>query len=178
MVQLRIKLELALGDDVELCRPRTRDEFWPLADSGLANVERPAQGSTGPKMSNCVGLLHIDGQYPMGDRPVNDGTPIFATSFAAMDNETKGDRIKRLREARALTQPALARLLISMGGPATLSKAAVAKWENGDTQNMQNETFVLLCKALGTDPEYILWGQDRAPTEPQSGSTLRASRRR
>lgn len=92
--------------------------------------------------------------------------------------ETKGERIRRLREARGLTQPALARLLVSMGASATLSKAAVAKWENGDTQNMANETFVLLCKALGTDPEYILWGQDRTPPEVPMPTLVRAVKRK
>ena len=63
-----------------------------------------------------------------------------------------------------------------MGAAATLSKAAVAKWENGDTQNMANETFVLLCKALGTDPEYILWGQDRTP--PEIAPVARSAKRK
>lgn len=79
--------------------------------------------------------------------------------------ETRGERIKRLREARQLTQPALARLLVSMGAPSTLTKAAIHKWESGDTQNMQNDTFILLAQALGTDPEYILWGPARTPRE-------------
>jgi transcriptional regulator with XRE-family HTH domain len=79
--------------------------------------------------------------------------------------ETMGERIKRLREARNLTQPALARLLISMGAPSTLTKAAIHKWESGDTRNIQNATFVLLCQALVTQPEYLVWGADRVPPE-------------
>lgn len=87
-------------------------------------------------------------------------------------DETRGDRIKRLREARGLTQPALARLLVSMGAPATLTKAAIHKWESGDTKNMQLESFILLSQALGTDPQYILWGHERAPPEaPRLGAT-------
>lgn len=82
-------------------------------------------------------------------------------------DETMGDRIKRLREAKNLTQPALARLLISMGAPSTTGRAAIHKWENGDTKNMQNATFVLLTQALGTDPPYLLWGPDRVPPESQ-----------
>lgn len=81
--------------------------------------------------------------------------------------ETMGERIRRLREARGLTQPALAKLLVAMGAPATLTKAAVHKWETGDTQNMHNATFILLAQALGTDPPYLLWGQDRTPTLPR-----------
>lgn len=82
-------------------------------------------------------------------------------------DETMGDRIKRLREAKNLTLPALARLLVSMGAPASTSKATILKWENGDTKNMANATFILLCQALGTDPPYVLWGADRAPPEAQ-----------
>ncbi len=90
--------------------------------------------------------------------------------------ETPGDRIKRLREARGLTQPALARLLIAMGAPATLTKAAIHKWETGDTKNMQNATFILLCQALATDGPYLLWGPDRAPPTvrpPRTGPTAK-----
>jgi transcriptional regulator with XRE-family HTH domain len=115
----------------------------------------------------------------MGNLEVNDGIPPALASWASMD-ETRGDRIKRLREARGLTQPALARLLISMGAPATLTKAAVHKWESGDTKNIQLETFILLAQALGTDPPYILWGHDRSPPEsrPTGASGDRASKRK
>ena len=75
------------------------------------------------------------------------------------------ERIKKQREGRGLTQPALANLLVSMGAPPTLSKAAIHKWESGDTKNMQNATFILLAKALQTTPEYLLWGVDKAPPE-------------
>lgn len=94
-------------------------------------------------------------------------------------DETKGERIRRLRESRGLTQPALAKLLVSMGAPDTLTKAAVHKWETGDTENMKNDTFILLAQALGTDPQYILWGADRAPSErPPDRSVPRTSSRR
>lgn len=92
--------------------------------------------------------------------------------------ETRGERIKRLREAKNLTQLALANLLISMGAPSTLTKAAIGKWENGDTLDMKNETFVLLADALGTDTKYLLWGQTRSPPEAKpSGPTDRRQRK-
>lgn len=87
-------------------------------------------------------------------------------------DETMGERIKRLREARRLTQPALAQLLISMGAPSTLSKAAIHKWESGDTKNMQNATFILLCDALVTDAKYLLWGNKGVPTRPIPSSRV------
>ena len=115
-------------------------------------------------MRDYVTFEHRHGRYPMGHRQVNDGIPVRIASFHVME-ETKGDRIKRLREARGLTQPALARLLISMGAPSTLTKAAIAKWENGDTADMKNDTFILLADALGTDVKYLAWGQARTPPE-------------
>jgi transcriptional regulator with XRE-family HTH domain len=108
----------------------------------------------------------------MGNPVVNDGIPDARASWRPM-NETMGDRIKRLREARGLTQPALANLLIAMGAPATLTKAAVHKWESGDTQNMKNATFILLCTVLGTDPNYLLWGQERVPPDSANPSHVR-----
>jgi transcriptional regulator with XRE-family HTH domain len=106
----------------------------------------------------------------MGYLEVNYGIPAVAEQWVPMaeKNETEesmAQRIKRLREAKNLTQPALANLLVSMGAPSTTSKATVAKWENGDTKNMANGTFILLCQALGTDPPYLLWGPDRVPPE-------------
>lgn len=77
--------------------------------------------------------------------------------------ETIGNRIKRLRNARNLSLQGLADRLIALGAPASLTKAAVAKWESGDTKNMQNATFVLLCEVLVTDARYLIWGDARAP---------------
>lgn len=93
-------------------------------------------------------------------------------------DETMAERIKRLREARGLTQPALANLLISMGAPSTLTKAAIHKWESGDTKNMQNATFILLCQALATDPPYVLWGPARVPPEPRASRTTAGTKQK
>lgn len=152
---------------MQLSGPWTRDYLAPLTDSCLSDAEFSAYGSLGPEMSDSIFYQHDARQYPIGDCRVNDGILAVARSYVPMD-ETKGERIKRLREARGLTQPALARLLTSMGAPSSLTKAAVAKWENGDTIDMKNETFILLAQALGTDPQYLLWGQDRTPPEPRS----------
>jgi transcriptional regulator with XRE-family HTH domain len=87
-----------------------------------------------------------------------------------MEEETIGQRIKRLREARGFTLPGLARHLVGLGAPASLTKAAIYKWETGDTKNMKNATFVLLAQALGTDAAYLLWGQHRSPLPPKAAA--------
>lgn len=92
--------------------------------------------------------------------------------------ETIGDRIKRLRGARGLSLDGLRDVLVASGASPTLTRAAVQKWESGDTKNMKNETFVLLYKALGTDGEYLLWGDDRRPPRAPSSSSSSSSQRR
>lgn len=89
-----------------------------------------------------------------------------------------GARIRQLRQARGLTQASLARLLVSMGAPATLSRAAINKWETGDTKDIKNATFILLAQALGTDPQYLLWGSDRVPPEAGPASKELAAKRK
>ena len=116
-------------------------------------------------MGDNLICAHYVQSYPMGYGAVNDGTRGRGASLSPMKNDKTemGARIKMLRNARGLSQPALARELVRLGGPATVSRATVAKWENGDTTNIQNKTFILLCDALQTDPAYLLWGEDRGP---------------
>lgn len=71
--------------------------------------------------------------------------------------ETMGDRIKQLRIARGLTQPALGELC-------SVTKSAVSQWEDGSTENIKLKTFMRLCVALQTDPGYLIWGPDRSPS--------------
>lgn len=72
--------------------------------------------------------------------------------------ETMGDRIKQLRIARGLTQPQLGE---ACGG---VTKSAVSQWEDGSTENIKLKTFIRLCEVLQTDPQYLIWGADRAPS--------------
>lgn len=82
--------------------------------------------------------------------------------------ETMGDRIRQLRIARGLTQPALGELC---GG---VTKSAVSQWEDGSTENIKLKTFIRLCEVLQTDPQYLIWGADRSPTgTPGAASRLR-----
>jgi DNA-binding transcriptional regulator YiaG len=105
-------------------------------------------------MLNGVLLSHSPGSYPIGDHRVNDGRRTSRAQFVPM--ESMGDRIKQLREAKGLSQAELGRRL-------DVGRAAVNKWENGETANIENATFLLLCVELGTDPAYLVWGPDRWP---------------
>lgn len=65
-----------------------------------------------------------------------------------------GQRIKQLRNAKGLSQQALASKL-------ALSRAAVTQWENG--QATCNYAHALeLEKILGTDVSFILYGREAA----------------
>lgn len=82
--------------------------------------------------------------------------------------ETMGDRIKLLREAQGLTQQQLGELC-------GVSKSAVSQWEDGTTTDIKLIPFLKLCAALKTDPQYLVYGPDRAP-EPDPSSTGRFRR--
>lgn len=79
-----------------------------------------------------------------------------------------GERIKRLREAKGLTQEEL-------GRRCGVSKSAVSQWENGDTQNLRLTSLLKLLDVLGTDLRYLVYGADRAPHSPSSPSGARRS---
>ncbi len=88
------------------------------------------------------------------------------------ETDNFGARIKTLRIARGLSLGALGKIL-GVGAP------AVFKWESGETQNMKNGTFIMLCEALGTDPQYLLWGADRKPpTNPGNDDNSATGTRR
>jgi transcriptional regulator with XRE-family HTH domain len=67
---------------------------------------------------------------------------------------TMADRIKSLREARGITQTELA-------GVVGVTRAAVSQWESGLVANIKLQTFLKLCDALHTDPQYLIHGSDR-----------------
>lgn len=83
----------------------------------------------------------------------------------ALPMQTMGDRIRLLREARRYSQERLADTL-------GVTKGAVSQWENGGTENIKLVTFMALCAALMTDPEYLIFGPNRSPNEtgPQAGA--------
>lgn len=91
------------------------------------------------------------------------------SQYASQLMETMGDRIRILREARKLTQPQLAEMC-------GVTKGAVSQWESGSTANVKLITFMRLCEALVTDPQYLIWGAERAPTPSAPAATGRSRR--
>lgn len=93
----------------------------------------------------------------MLNRAVKDAHPV--SGYAAFLMETLGSRIKQLREAKALTQLALAKQL-------GVTKSSVSQWETESTANIKLPVFLRLCRILGTDPYYLVFGNDRQPGAP------------
>lgn len=85
---------------------------------------------------------------------VKNGIPAVAYAFPM---ETMGDRIRTLRISRGWTQEQLGRLV-------GVSKGAISHWEIGASKDIKLETFLTLLKVLGTDFEYLIWGEERAPS--------------
>lgn len=69
--------------------------------------------------------------------------------------ETTGDRIKKLRIAKGLSQAGL-------GNHAGVSRAAVSQWESGNTKELRPTNLLEIAKALGTTVEYLVLGKDDA----------------
>lgn len=81
--------------------------------------------------------------------------------------ETMGDRIRRLREARGLSQEALGEIL-------GVTRAAVSQWELGTVPNIKLETFLALCDFFDATPHYMVLG----PQPPGRDSAGKFSRKR
>jgi len=85
---------------------------------------------------------------------VKDAVPLPAY---ALGMETMGERLRRLRVARGLTQPELGRLV-------GVSKSAVSQWEDDSTKNLKLATLARVLDVLNTDLQYLVWGEARAPS--------------
>ncbi len=72
----------------------------------------------------------------------------------ALRMETMGERIRQLRIARGLTQEQLAKR-------SGVTKSAVSQWEDGSTKNLKLQTFLLVLDALGTDANFLIYGENR-----------------
>ena len=79
-----------------------------------------------------------------------------------------GTRIRRLREAKGLTQPALAELC-------KCTKSAVSQWEDGSTSSIKLPQLTRLLRVLDTDLNFLVYGVDRKP--PDGWGTSQEQRR-
>lgn len=71
---------------------------------------------------------------------------------------TKGDRIRRLREQKGLTQEELAKLLGT-------TKQTIHKYEKGIVTNIPSDRVEALAEVLDSKPEYILgWEENKEAT--------------
>ena len=68
---------------------------------------------------------------------------------------TTGERIKKLRLERGLTQEEL-------GAKLNVQRAAVQKYEKGTVKNIKRDALIRLAEVLDTTPEYLL-GWDETP---------------
>lgn len=69
----------------------------------------------------------------------------------------KGDRIRRLREQKKLTQEELARLLDT-------KRQTISKYEKGIVTNIPSDRIEAMAHILDTTPEYILgWDIEENP---------------
>lgn len=66
-----------------------------------------------------------------------------------------GDRVKKLREAKRMSQGKLAQLT-------GIAQASLSLIESGKTRKLKGDTLMRLAKALEADPEYIRTGRRQA----------------
>ena len=72
--------------------------------------------------------------------------------------DTMGKRIEALREARGLS-------VVELAEKVGVTRGLIWQWETDMVKGIRPENFVRLCHALGTTPEYLVWGPDRPPIE-------------
>lgn len=75
------------------------------------------------------------------------------------EGETLGQRIKRLRIARDMTQPELA---AAVG----VDHATISRWETGKTEPRAGAMRRALAEALGVSPTMLVTGRERDITPP------------
>lgn len=85
---------------------------------------------------------------------------------------TFGEKMKMLRIQRGLT-------LEEVGNRVGVGKSTVRKWESGQIANMRRDKIVLVAKALGVKPSYLMGWDDPAPAPDADDDlwTLRESLR-
>ena len=86
--------------------------------------------------------------------------PVISAQMA--EQETMGERLRRLRGMKGWS-------LREAADQFGVSHATVDKWERGENLSMRPETLYAVAQAYGTDPAYILWGEDRTPPNDRTG---------
>jgi len=78
--------------------------------------------------------------------------------------ETFGSRIRTARKLRGWSQEELGRRVATLLARATpLGKAAVQKWEAGDTRLPEADVVYALSIILDMPHDLLIWGEDRKP---------------
>lgn len=72
---------------------------------------------------------------------------------------TKGERLRRLRKEKGITQEAMAKALKT-------TKQTISKYEKGIVTNIPSDRIEAMCELLETTPEYILGWEQRVDEDP------------
>lgn len=159
LVQLRAEWEFSASEVGDLARGQFRDDSAPLADSALG-VSESAGSDGGPRVLGIEILEYVFFEHASSYSMLKTDS-IHAeghVAYAARMQQTMGDRIKLLRQAKGLSQSQLADRVGVTGG-------AISQWENGATKNIKLQTFLALCEELGTTPHYLIFGPERQPLQ-------------
>jgi DNA-binding transcriptional regulator YiaG len=70
--------------------------------------------------------------------------------------ENMGTRIRRLREARNLTQDQLAKRC-------GVARSAVHQWETGESENIKLQPWLRLLRTLEVSAHYLVFGRETPP---------------
>lgn len=86
----------------------------------------------------------------------------ITTLRAQMEDLARGERIKALRNARRLTQPAVVELLRQKAGAPVVTLRGYQAWESGGGIRWDNAK--VLADVFDVDPEYVMSGRETADT--------------
>lgn len=90
------------------------------------------------------------------------------TLRAQMEDVARGERLKELRNARHLSQPAVVDLVNERAGEKLVGLRGYQAWEAGG--GIRWEKAKVLAEVLGTDPEHLMNGAHEETPDPFAGS--------
>ena len=79
--------------------------------------------------------------------------------------ETMGERIKRLRQLKGVTQEELAKIV-------GLQRGAIAKYEIGIVENMKQTTIKKMADYFGVKPSYLMCLEDKLDEPVEAGNNI------